>query len=487
MSFKNAVRIGYAAAVCGALLLPAVLMPFLRPDAGAENRTLAEKPALKTEDGSLNRDFLADAEAWFSDHFALRGQLVTGYGTLTKSLFATSAEPSVIVGKEGWLYYTDTLPDILGEQRLTGAELEHIVRTLELMQNYCVKYGARFLFACAPNKAEIYPQYLPARILPGKEGNTLSALKEELAYSGVKSCDLQKALRNQAETAEFPVYHKLDTHWNGDGAMTAYKALMRTAGLPDRGFDEYPRTVAHDFEGDLQKMLLPGSAETDDDPVYAVPQTYKTVGRYRGVDDMTIRTECADGEGSLLMFRDSFGRALIPLLSQRFASCTYSRAEEMPLDLIAEQPTDTVICEIVERNLQDLLLHAPRMAAPEAAPQSAAVRRDGTAPLVSACRRTGSYVHIYGYFDEQFSDSSAVYCTVTLPDGSQQSYEAFPCFEQELLGAEQFGANGFSVYLPAEAVPDGAAAEISAVCGTVRYAAGTADLTAASGEETATG
>ena len=440
MNFKNAVRIGYAAAVCGALLLPAVLMPFLRSDAGAENRTLAEKPALKTEDGSLNRDFFTDAEAWFSDHFALRGQLVTGYGRLTKSLFATSAEPSVIVGKDGWLYYTDTLPDILGEQRLTGAELEHIVRTLELMQNYCVKYGTGFVFACAPNKAEIYPEYLPARILPVSGGNTLSALKEELSGSGVKSCDLQKVLLNEAKQAEFPVYHKLDTHWNGDGAMTAYQALMRTAGLDDRGFDEYPRTVAHDFEGDLQKM-----------------------------------------------FRDSFGRALIPLLSQRFASCTYSRAEEMPLDLIAEQPTDTVICEIVERNLPDLLLHAPRMAAPAAEPRTAAVRRDGTAPLVSACRRTGSYVHIYGYFDEQFSDSSAVYCTVTLPDGSQQSYEAFPCFEQELLGAERFGANGFSVYLPAEAVPDGAAAEISAVCGTVRYAAGTADLTAASGEETATG
>ncbi len=485
MSFKNAVRIGYAAAVCGALLLPAVLMPFLHEDAGAENRTLAEKPALRTVDGSLNRAFFADAEAWFSDHFALRGQLVTGYGKLTSSLFETSAEPDVLVGREGWLFYSETLPDALGEQRLTETEIRHAVRVLDLMHTYCTEHGAAFIFACAPNKASIYPNYLPARILPASSKNTLDALQEALFFTNVKSCDLRKTLRNLAKTADFPLYHKLDTHWNGDGAMAAYKALMRTAMLDDRSFDDYPRTVAHDFAGDLQKMLLPGSAEPDDNPVYAVPQTYRTVGRFRSVDDMTIRTECADGEGSLLMFRDSFGRALIPLLSQRFQSCTYSRAEEMPLDLIAEQKTDTVICEIVERNLPNLLLHAPRMAAPAAEPASEAVRKDGTAPLVSACRSAGSYVHLYGYFDEQFSDSSAVYCTVTRPDGSQQCFEAFPCFEQALLGTEQSGANGFSVYLPEEAVPAGSAAEISAVCGNVRYLAGTAGLTP-DREETAT-
>lgn len=479
MSFKNAVRIGYAAAVCGALLLPAVLMPFLRPDAGAENRTLAEKPALRTADGSLNRAFFQDAEAWFSDHFALRGQLVTEYGRLTKSVFATSAEPDVTVGKDGWLYYTETLPDAVGTLRMTAPEIRHTVRTLELMDRYCLDHGAKFIFACAPNKASVYPEYLPSRIVPVSGENTLSALRDAIFYTNLSSCDLRKRLQTLAATADFPLYHKLDTHWNGDGAMAAYRALMRTAGLDDRGFSEFPRTVAHDFAGDLQKMLLPGAAEPDDNPVYAVPQTYRTVGHYRSVDDITIRTQCADGEGSLLMFRDSFGRALIPLLSQRFQSCTYSRAEEMPLDLIASQQTDVVICEIVERNLPRLLLHAPHMAAPAAELQTEAVRLDGTAALVSGCRRVGSDVHIYGYYDEQFSDSSAVYCTVTRPDGSQQSYEAFPCFEQALLETAQSGANGFSVYLPAEAVPAGAAAEISVVCGSDRYEAGTADLTAA--------
>ena len=479
MNLKNAVRVCYAAAVTAALLVPAALMPFMQQDGTKENRTLAEKPALRTEDGSLNRSFFSDAEAWFSDRFALRRQLVSGYGTLTKTLFATSSEPDVLVGKDGWLFYADTLPDLLGENRLTEAELRHTVRTLELMRGYCTAHGAELIFACAPNKGSIYPEYLPARILPDGTQNTRSALSEALFYTNVNTCDLQKQLRSAAETADSPLYHRLDTHWNGDGAMIAYKSLMKAAGLSDFGFDGCPRTVAHDFTGDLQTMLLPDSAEKDDNPVYAVPQTYRTVGHYRGIDDMTIRTECADGEGALLMFRDSFGRALIPLLSQRFASCTYSRAEEMPLDLIETQQTDFVICEIVERNLPQLLLHAPHMAAPAAELQTEAVRQEDTAPLNAVCRTYGSYLHLYGFFDERFGDNTAVYCTVTLPDGSQQSYEAFPCFEQDLLQTEQSGANGFSVYLPADAVPAGAAAEISAVCGNVRYHLGGAVLTPA--------
>ncbi|MBQ5334797.1 MAG: hypothetical protein J6Z45_02495 [Oscillospiraceae bacterium] len=484
MNFKNALRAGYAAAVIAALLLPAALMPFQKQDAGKENRTLAEKPSLKTGDGTLNRDFFADAEAWFSDHFALRRQLVTGYGSLTKSLFATSSEPDVFIGKDGWLFYAETLPDLLNEQRLTESELRHVVRTLELMRNYCAANGAELIFACAPNKGSIYPEQLPSRILPGSGPNTLDALNEALFYTNVKNCGLKKLLRSAAETADFPLYHRLDTHWNGDGAMLAYNALMKAAGLDDRGFSDAPRTVSHDFSGDLQTMLLPDSAESDDNPVYAVPQTYQTLGHYRGIDDMTIRTECADGEGTLLMFRDSFGRALIPLLSQRFASCTYSRAEEMPLDLIRSQQTDVVICEIVERNLPRLLLHAPHMEAPAVQLETEAVRQENTAPLNAVCREYGGYLHLYGTFDEQFGDNTAVYCTVTLPDGSQQSYEAFPCFEQDLLQAEQHGANGFSVYLPAETVPAGTAALISAVCGNVRYLTGETVLAPA--EETPT-
>ena len=115
---KNAARIVYVLAVCGVLSVPSVrlaVQEFQKDEADAEetvtaeNRVLAEKPALKTEDGVWNRDFPMQYEAWFSDRFGLRTELVTAYGKLTSTLFGVSAEKDVIIGKDDWLFFTPTI------------------------------------------------------------------------------------------------------------------------------------------------------------------------------------------------------------------------------------------------------------------------------------------------------------------------------------------------------------------------------------------
>lgn len=449
---KNAFRILYSAAVLGILCVPAAVLTGKEcrgTDAGAEtvtaeNRVLAEKPSLRTEDGALNPGFPAEFDAWFSDSFGLRTQLVTAYGKLTSGLFGVSSEKDVIIGKDDWLFYTPTVPDATGVRTLNDAEMKHIVHNLQMMQNYAAAHGAKLVFASAPNKASVYPEQLPARYLHTGQQNNLDALYDALSETELTVCDWRGVLRTAAKQDPRLLYHKTDTHWNGDGAMLGYQTLMQTLGLDDFGFAGAARTETCDWDGDLWDMLSPGKKNPDRNAVYAVPQTYRTIGRMRTIDDVSIRTACGSGSGSLLMFRDSFGRALIPLLAERFASCAFLRANAVPLDLLETEQFDYVVFELVERNLDHLLIHAPQMPAPAAELPAAEPAADPDTLRLES-ETNGQYLRIFGLFDAAYGDAEAAYVTA-----GDQTYEAFLCCEQEALELPQHQQNGFSCCVPAE-------------------------------------
>lgn len=442
----------YIAAVTTVLLIPASLM-FLpdRQSKQNENRELTAFPAWQTEEDGWNPSFFEQLGNWFSEHFAFRSQMVTAYGDLTRELLSTSSEHDVIVGNDGWLYYTPTVNDITGVRTLSDTDIRHMTRVLQMMQEFAAQHNTRFIFACAPNKGSIYPEHLPARYLQTEGSNNLDLLHDALRETGVEYCDLRSVLRNEAANREELLYHKLDTHWNNDGAMLGYQALMETAGLDDCGYGNLPRTEADDWNGDLWKMLSPDHESLDHNTYYELPNTHKPVGRYRGEDDLTITMQCENGEGSLLMFRDSFCRALLPMFTERFANSVFIRAEHVPIDRITQTQTDFVIYELVERNLKDLICSAPMMPAPSVTPDGQAAIAPEAEPILLKVKREADYVHFFGTYDSKLADGDAVYCAVIDSEtGERNTYEAFPCYEPELEGT---GENGFSFYLPAESAP----------------------------------
>lgn len=447
---RKITQTGFTALACALLAVPSIAMIFQNAgkqseteETNAENRTLAAFPALHTEDGDLNRSYTLEIEAWFRDHFGLRTQMVSQYNAMCERLFQISPNADVIIGKDGWLYYTPTLDDALGRRTLSDTEIRQAVHHLQMMSDYAASKGAKLIFATAPNKASIYPDYLPARYLSTGEKNNLDLLKDALAETDICVCDWRGMMRDCVRRGSRQLYHKLDTHWNNDGAMRCYTMLMATAEMDARGYENAARTETNDWTGDLWQMLYPDKENPDANSVYDIPQTYLDLGPMRSIDDLTIQTMCSDGEGKLLMFRDSFGRALIPLLSQRFAAATYCRAANVPLDKLETAPADLVVYELVERNLDQLVTAAPKMPAPAAAlPEDIAVS-DAPLPALQM-QEEGSYLHCFGLYDAEFSGADAVY--LTTDDG--RTFEAFCICEQSALDLTVRTENGFSAYLP---------------------------------------
>ena len=335
-------------------ILPSAGMLFLPPTEAAANERLTPVPQLKNEDGSWNQNVLDDATNYIADHFALRQEMVTANAMLQTGLLATSPAEDVIYGRDGWLYYAETLDDYQNRATLTDEEVRQIAQTIADMQAYCEARGAQFVFTIAPNKNSLYPEHMPARYLQSDSPGNYEKLKPLLEEYGVHYADLFTFLSEQDEI----LYLKTDSHWTNRGAALAHDLLMETLGLPHTAFAEAEYTTAETHRGDLYEMLYPKGTAREAQQAYET--TFSYVSEPRTAEDILIQTTSPDApNGRLLLCRDSFGNALHPFLAEDFREATITR--QMPYPLEQVQAGDTVIVEIVERNLANLLKYPPNL------------------------------------------------------------------------------------------------------------------------------
>lgn len=347
----------FCAAFALVLVLPGVLTILLGPSRAGANEVLA-RPPQPVKAGRPNVAFLHDAAAYFDDHFALRQALIMANASLTAGVFHASAAPEVILGRESWLYYADTLGDYTQSAPMTERQLYCAARSLFLMQEYAASQGCAFVFAAAPNKNTLYPQYMPARYQRGAGGSNLTRLYALLAQQQVTACDLRAALL----AADEPVYYRTDSHWTGYGSALAHDALLAALGregsLSDEAFSMQPHL------GDLYEMLYPAGTQQEQGLRLSRERTFSYAGTVHGADDLLIRTQCAQADGSVVMFRDSFGNTLHEDLAESFGAACFSRAMPYDLTLLHQEQADTLIVELVERNLGKLATLAPILPGP---------------------------------------------------------------------------------------------------------------------------
>lgn len=335
-------------------ILPSAGMLFLPPTEAAANERLTPVPQLKNEDGSWNQNVLDDATNYIADHFALRQEMVTANAMLQTGLLETSPAEDVIYGTDGWLYYAETLDDYQNRATLTDEEVRQIAQTIADMQAYCEARGAQFVFTIAPNKNSLYPEHMPARYLQSDSPGNYEKLKPLLEEYGVHYADLFTFLSEQDEI----LYLKTDSHWTNRGAALAHDFLMETLGLPHTAFAQAEYTTAETHRGDLYEMLYPKGTAREAQQAYET--TFSYVSEPRTAEDILIQTTSPDApNGRLLLCRDSFGNALHPFLAEDFREATITR--QMPYPLEQVQAGDTVIVEIVERNLANLLKYPPNL------------------------------------------------------------------------------------------------------------------------------
>ena len=335
-----------------AVTLSAGTLIFGPAKAGA-NEQLSKAPVLIKGDGTWNSDFLGDAAEWLADHFFLRQELISAGNWLSANVFKTCGSEDVILGKEGWLFYADTLADFGYLEPFTAWEGCAIANNLELMAEYVEGSGRKFLFAVAPNKNSLYPETMPDRAMENGKSNWM-ALFGSLEHSGVPYVNLFSAFRAQNEV----LYFTHDSHWNSEGAALGADVINEGFGIKTDYFSgDFSKTEPHN--GDLYEMLYPAFRDSEENPVYGGELHFTYTGNGKSPDSITLET-AGTGKGKLLAYRDSFGNLLYPYLADSYGEAYFSRSTVYDLTMDA----DFVLIELVERNLRYLITYVPVMPSP---------------------------------------------------------------------------------------------------------------------------
>jgi alginate O-acetyltransferase complex protein AlgJ len=222
-----------------------------------ENRNLSPVPTLAWSAKSLST-FPAAFESWYNDHFALRNQFIRWHHLWKLRALNVSPSPSVILGKDGWLFDDDTVAYFRAPP-LSADELERWRKFFEERQDFVQSEKLPYLLVIAPSPCSIYPEFLPDSVRRGHRETRLDQLLRHMEkHSRVRILDVRPALLAAKRTGR--LYNRTDTHWNDLGAYIAYTEIMKgvaahfpgTEPLPLSAFQISTQPAAG---GDIAKLL----------------------------------------------------------------------------------------------------------------------------------------------------------------------------------------------------------------------------------------
>jgi hypothetical protein len=419
------------------LLLPLLGMTFYQNRAKPEKRILATLPKWQ-ENGLWNQNYLSQLGDYYTDHFAFRSEVVEANAVLSNVL-GMSGQDAVIRGKEGFLFYKDSLDSYLGKTVLDERQLFSTVRMLELMEEYSAQQGVRFVFTVAPNKNTLYPQYMPYYYQKMSAESDLDRLTKRLDKSTVPYVDLKKAFLEQDEV----LYHKLDSHWNNKGAALAMSSILDNLAQEHVDYGAISYTERKDFEGDLYGMVFPHGQKKDTNIYYQKEFGFSYDDGFRSVEDIAVHTVHESKDGTAVVFRDSFGNSLLPFLAEEYKDAFFSRAVPYQIDLIEKRAADTLIFEIVERHLQNLAAQLPVMPAPIREFNEWDQRELQVGQTMDVIEE-GSYLKIAGVLPKASLDVDSEIYVRCISSQVTTVYEAFP------LNGEKKDVYGYGLSIPVD-------------------------------------
>lgn len=274
------------------------------------------------------------------------GDLLIEGRSLLFSFIGQSGSDEVILGRDGFLFFAETMPDYLGEP----IDIEAISEKIKAYSDALKESGIGFTFLCAPNKNSIYPEYMPYYALAGE--NSLPLLNERLEAMSINVVDAHDVLiKNKPEGL---MYHRTDSHWNAMGALRVYQQLMNTLGASHADYADAPLAKAA-FRGDLTRLYRPLALDLGFDYSPRTERAYETVGLMRSLTDMRIETLSDANDLNVLVLRDSFGEALFPYLANNMGRMVFSRQITFDEAIAIDENVTHVVLIIAQRDLQGLL------------------------------------------------------------------------------------------------------------------------------------
>ncbi|MDI9342537.1 MAG: hypothetical protein QM534_18340 [Sediminibacterium sp.] len=316
-------------------------------------------------------------EDFYNDTFNLRNRIISIFNYYNIRILKKSPYPNqVLIGKEGWLFKTDSEMDsYTGKNALTKDEKILIQREMEYREAYLKARGCKFYILIAPNKASIYNDKFGKVIKRVSDKSYGEDLMDFLKTESKKLNVINVFNVLHRKKTEQLLFYKLDTHWSEHGAFFAYQELFKAIkkDLPSLSDPLNENEVVFKVDstqvgtGNIQMLLgdnsyfkeyfLLTTIKKGAKSAIAAKANYPSPQWFPAVNYEAVRQTNDSTKPNVLVISDSFGNFIFPLISEHFMKSVKifdAWSYKLNEDIVEKEKPSVVILLITESLIRNL-------------------------------------------------------------------------------------------------------------------------------------
>ncbi|OUN83584.1 DHHW family protein [Gemmiger sp. An50] len=304
-----------------------------RAESELERRPLAQFPDFSFS-SLVKNEWTAKYGEYTKDQVIVRDSWLKAQSLCESLLFQKEEIGGAMIGKNDALF-TKMFA-------LTPTEEKLLQKNTTLVQQFIEKFPGQVTFLLAPSSSVINAEELPANTPMLDENARLDGIFSTV--SEADSLDLRDSFT--AAKDDVQLYYDTDHHWTSYGAYLAYQQFCQLRGLTPMEVTESNYTIVPDFYGTTYSKALYWKSKPDsiaylDLPnamtVWNVSPTFELTENFTATmyDKSKLEqgdkyamflygnngysTIEGDGEGSILVVKDSYANSFIPYLTANYA------------------------------------------------------------------------------------------------------------------------------------------------------------------------
>ena len=210
-----------------------VVLPFL--PTGGKLRGMADDPPepVWTLGTIRTGEAFRAANAWYDANVGLRNFWVRLDSEFTYALFGESLEhkvgTNVVVGEHDWLFERHYIKHAITPNSPEDERVKKAIAHMKSAQDKLAQRGIPFILLVAPNKAEIYPEHIPASQLGGRDPDQVTTEYERyrplLLAAGINLYDGRQVFLDWKKAGVRNLFARSGTHWSYDASVRVLQDL----------------------------------------------------------------------------------------------------------------------------------------------------------------------------------------------------------------------------------------------------------------------
>lgn len=176
----------------------------------------APKPVL-SYDAFVSGKFQQRSENYLKEHFGFREPLIRMYNQCTYDWFKTTSNNEIHIGRDGWLYHTESALQYYGNMEswfdMTNSQVrENLIskaRDLSKVNAILQQYGVHLLTFTLPTKSYIYPEHLRWQPIGDTTFNATPFFEQQLDSHGVPHINMVPWFKQVQDTTRFDLFFNL--------------------------------------------------------------------------------------------------------------------------------------------------------------------------------------------------------------------------------------------------------------------------------------